>query len=437
VIARRSFLLLTGTVGAGAIVAACTHRPQPTGATTAAQTPAYAARLNEQLPLVLEENGIPGAIVLIRSPDKGDWNATFGVREIGSDAPPAIDDHVRIASITKSMTATVILQLQQEGKLSITDPISRYVADVPNGDNITIQQLAEMRSGLYSYADDPVFAATLAEHPDTIWTPHELLAIAFAHPQNFPAGSEYEYNNTNYVLLGLVMEKLTAMPAAAALQARIFGPLGLRHTMLPAPGDRALPDPHPRGYMWGPTEAYEGALPQAQLEAALAGDLEPADHTNDNPSWAWTAGGVISRAEDIADFVEAMVAGSLLDDTTRKWRLANMKPTDPSDPGGASKLGFGTYGFGLEGAGPLYGHPGNIVGFSGLAAHDPKAGTTVVILTTVYLTPQGDSPQNALFMPILAQLYPDVAAELPGASSTATLAPATSTAPTKSTGPGR
>jgi D-alanyl-D-alanine carboxypeptidase len=154
---------------------------------------------------------------------------------------------------------------------------------------------------------------------------------------------------------------------------------------------------------------------------------------------------VISRAGDVADFVEAMVAGPLLDAATRQWRLENMKPTDPSDPGGASKLGFGTYGFGLEGAGPMYGHPGNIVGFSGLAAHDPKAGTTVVILTTVYLTPHGDSPQNALFAPILGQLYPDVAAQLSGRSATATPSPSTSAGPdsstsvppASSTGPGR
>ena len=165
--------------------------------------------------------------------------------------------------------------------------------------------------------------------------------------------------------------------------------------------------------------AFEEPLPEAQLRAALAGELKPADHTNDNPSWAWTAGGVISRADEVADFVEAMVSGRLLNDTTRQWRLANMKPTDPSDPGGISKLGFGTYGFGIEGAGPMYGHPGNIVGFSGVAAHDPKAGTTVVILTTVYLTPQGGPPQNALFKPIFAQLYPEVAAQLPGGSSPA------------------
>ena len=418
---RRSFLLVTGAVGVVALVAACNRRPQPEGGTNtaASQIPAYAATLNQQIPNVLKENGIPGAIVLIRSPDKGNWSATFGVRSIGSSEPLSMDDYLRIGSITKSMTATVILQLQQEGKLSITDPISRYVPGVPNGDNITIEQLGEMRSGLFNYTDDKNFNATIAANPDTVWTPQQLLAIAFAHPPNFAPGSQYEYNNTNYALLGMTIEKLTESTATAALQARIFGPLGLRNTALPAPADSALPDPHPQGYMWGPDFGFEGPLPEAQLRAALAGGLKPADHTDDNPSWAWTAGGVISRADEVADFVEAMVSGRLLNDTTRQWRLANMKPTDPSDPGGISKLGFGTYGFGIEGAGPMYGHPGNIVGFSGVAAHDPKAGTTVVILTTVYLTPQGGPPQNALFKPIFAQLYPEVAAQLPGGSSPA------------------
>jgi D-alanyl-D-alanine carboxypeptidase len=392
------------------------------------------------MPAILKDNGIPGAIVLVRSPEKGDWTATFGVAGIGTDTPPSADDHVRIGSITKMMTATVILQLQQEGKLAITDKIARYLAGVPNGEDITLHQLAEMRSGLYSYTSDPAFAATLERHPETVWAPQQLLDIAFAHPPNFAPGSQYEYNNTNYVLLGLVIEKLTGMSASAAFQTRIFDPLGLRNTALPAATDSALTAPHPRGYMWGPNEAFEGPLPEAQLQSALAGDLLPADHTDDNPSWTWTAGAVISRAEDVADFTEAMVSGSLLDGTTRQWRLANLKPMNASAAGAAAHLGFGTYGFGLERAGPMYGHPGNMVGFSGLAVHDPTARNTVVVLATVYLTPQGESPQNVLFKPIFAQLYPELDEQLRGGGPVKPSIPAlpgtTSTAPSVSREPG-
>jgi D-alanyl-D-alanine carboxypeptidase len=437
---RRALLLLAGAASAEAALIACAKDARPPAAAAEPPRPAYARALTEQLPTILKDNGIPGAIVLIRSAEKGDWTATFGVAQVGTNTPPSADDHVRIGSITKMMTATVILQLQQEGKLAITDTISRHLPGIPNGDDITLHQLAEMRSGLYSYTSDPAFAATLERHPETVWTPQQLLDIAFTHPANFAPGSQYEYNNTNYVLLGLVIEKLTGMSASAAFQSRIFDPLGLRNTALPAAADSSLAAPHPRGYMWGPNEAFEGPLPDAQLKSALAGDVLPTDHTDDNPSWAWTAGAVTSRAEDVADFTEAMVSGSLLDDTTRQWRQANLKPMNASAAGAAASLGFGTYGFGLERAGPMYGHPGNMVGFSGLAVHDPTARNTVVVLATVYLTPQGDAPQNALFKPIFAQLYPELDEQLRGEGPADPSTPArpenTSTAPSGSGKPG-
>jgi hypothetical protein len=119
------------------------------GTTTSAgasggQLPAYAATLQEAIPKVMEENAIPGVVVLIRSKDQGDWSATFGTAELGKGVPMTIDDHFRIGSNTKTMTSTVILQLVQEGKLALDDPIGKFRPDVPNGENITIQQLAEM-----------------------------------------------------------------------------------------------------------------------------------------------------------------------------------------------------------------------------------------------------------------------------------------------------
>ena len=112
------------------------------------------------------------------------------------------------------MTAAVIMQLAQEGKLSLDDPVSKYVPGVPNGDNITIAELLEMRSGLYNYTNAPKISATIDHDPTKVWTPAELLAIAFAHPPNFPPGTAYEYNNTNYALLGLIAEKVDGKPLA-------------------------------------------------------------------------------------------------------------------------------------------------------------------------------------------------------------------------------
>src|SRR6185312_14447037 len=147
---------------------------------------------------------LPGAMVLLHTP-QGDFAFGYGATELGGTTPPRADTHFRIASNTKTMTAAVIMLLAQESKLGLNDQVSKYVSGVPNGDNITIAQLLEMRSGLYNYTNDPIISATIDTDPAKVWTPAELLAIAFAHPPNFPPGAKYEYNNTNYALLGLVV----------------------------------------------------------------------------------------------------------------------------------------------------------------------------------------------------------------------------------------
>jgi D-alanyl-D-alanine carboxypeptidase len=131
----------------------------------------------------------PGAVVLLRTP-QGEFTVSCGTTLLGANSPPRAGTHFRIASNTKTMTAAVIVLLAQEGKLSFDDPISKYIPTVPNGDNITIAQLLEMRSGLYNYTSDPIVSKTIDTDPAKVWTPAELLAIAFAHPPNFPPGKE-------------------------------------------------------------------------------------------------------------------------------------------------------------------------------------------------------------------------------------------------------
>jgi D-alanyl-D-alanine carboxypeptidase len=120
---------------------------------------------------------------------------------------------------------------------------------VPNGDNITIAQLLEMRSGLYNYTNDPIISKTIDTDPTKVWTPAELLAIAFAHPPNFPPGKEYEYNNTNYALLGLVAEKVDGKPLAQIMHERLFGPQNMQHTELPSSTVSTIPEPYSHGYL--------------------------------------------------------------------------------------------------------------------------------------------------------------------------------------------
>jgi D-alanyl-D-alanine carboxypeptidase len=171
------------------------------------------AALQTMVETTAKELLIPGALVLLRTP-QGEFTVSYGTTLLLAKSPPRADTHFRIASNTKTMTAAVIVLLAQENKLNLHDPVSKYVPGVPNGDKITIAQLLEMRSGLYNYTNDPIISETIDTDPAKVWTPAELLAIAFAHPPNFPPGKEYEYSNTNYALLGLVAEKVDGRPGA-------------------------------------------------------------------------------------------------------------------------------------------------------------------------------------------------------------------------------
>src|ERR1700757_1389522 len=133
---------------------------------------------------------IPGAVVLLRTP-QGDFTVSYGTTLLGANSPPSGDTHFRIASNTKTMTAAVIVLLAQEGKLSLDDPVLKYVPGAPNGDNITITELLNMRSGLYTYDDAPDFWGILERDPTKAWTPAEVLAIAFKHPPYFPPGTDF------------------------------------------------------------------------------------------------------------------------------------------------------------------------------------------------------------------------------------------------------
>lgn len=315
----------------------------------------------------------------------------------------SLNDYFRIGSNTKTMTSTVILQLAQEGKLSLDDPIGKFQPKVPNGQHITIAELSEMRSGLYSYTFDKGFNQTLDQDPDKAWTPQELLAIAFSHPPDFPPGTQYEYSNTNIVLLGLVIQQLTGMSVSEAFEKRIFGPLKLTHTSLPHNTDSSMPDPHPQGYQFGTNvqdiDSY--AVSAAEVPAALDGTLQPINNTNANPSWAWSAGGAISTPGDLAVYVKALVGGGLLDKKFQKLRLDSVQPTVPGQVGGVE------YGLGIARFAPnIYGHDGQIPGYSTLMVYDNKKDIAIIIGTNLSASPvSGENAAVVLGKVIISTLH--------------------------------
>src|SRR5437868_8025111 len=178
-------------VGVALLIAACS-RPSSTAGSSALK-PIDQAALQIMVDTTAKELLIPGAVVFLRT-SQGEFTASYGTTLLGAAIPPRADTHFRIASNTKTMTAAVIVLLAQEGKLRLDDPVSKYVPGVPNSDKITITELLNMRSGLYTYDDDPEFWAILERDPTKVWSPAEVLAIAFKHPPYFPPGTAFHYS---------------------------------------------------------------------------------------------------------------------------------------------------------------------------------------------------------------------------------------------------
>ncbi len=375
------------------------------GATTSGLKPIDRAALQVLVDTTIKDQLVPGAVVVLQTP-QGDFTVASGTIELGVQSPPNADTHFRIASNTKTMTAAVILQLAQEGKLRLDDPVSKYVSGVPDGDNITVEELLKMRTGLYNYTNAPQMATSLDDNPTKEWTPQELLDIAFAQPPNFAPNTEFEYSNTNYVLLGLIIEKVDGKPLAAAFQDRLFGPLGMTNTELPPGPTYTIPDPFAHGYLYGSSSVALFGEPDytpEQIAAAEDGTLKPTDYTDINHSFAFGAGNVISTANDLATWTKALVGGKVLDAEYQKLWLDSPQIEDPEKPGGQ------WYGYGITrqtwGSNNLIYHGGETAGYNSKMAVETTNDVTLVLWTTLTLDVKTEQQTaNTLMLKVLDQI---------------------------------
>ncbi len=345
---------------------------------------------------------VPGTVVILQTP-KGNFTSTYGVTTYQGSTPTSVDQHMRVGSVTKTWTGTVILQQVQDGLLKLDDPVSKYRPDVPNGDNITIEQLLNMRSGLYNYSTLRQFNQTLDDEPQKVWTQDEVLALAFAQQPYFAPGTGFHYSNTNIILLGLIAQQLeNGKPLETIMQDRLFKPLGMKGTALPPTTSNLLPEPFSHGYMYGsnvltmpPTEA----LPPDMQAAARAGTLAPVDRTAENPSWGWAAGSGYSTANDLVKWVKAMVGGGLLNADMQAKRLASLQSVNPDDPESPQ------YGWAIAKFGALYGHTGELPGFNTFAGYDPENDVTLIVWTNLEPSPDGSVPATTIAQKIVGQIY--------------------------------
>ena len=264
-------------------------QPAPAPPTT---SPADLQRLLD----AVVDTGAPGAIGAVEDGGRT-IRRVSGVGNLRTGQPPRPVQTFRVASQTKAFVATVVLQLVAAGKLGLDDPVSRHLPRLlPDGDRITVRQLLNHTSGLF----DPQVEVyqTLQDIYDLRlehWTPRQVVAMATDNGLLFPPGTAWSYSNTNYVVLGLLIERVTGTSVARQLERRLIRPLGLRHTWFPN-RTAALPPPRLHGYM--PLD--------------LAEPLVDDDITWFNPSFFWASGALVSNVDDLDRFYDALFDGRLL-----------------------------------------------------------------------------------------------------------------------------
>ncbi|MFH8390428.1 serine hydrolase domain-containing protein [Streptomyces sp. NPDC018036] len=340
-------------------------------------SPALSARLDKAVADVRRQANIPGVVVGLWMPGKGNYVRATGVADTTTRKPMSVDSYVRIGSETKTFTVTALLELVDRHRVRLDDPISRYIPGVPNGRNITLRQLAEMRSGLFPYTSDPDFVHDLLSDPQRVFTPRELLAYGFKHRNTFAPGAQFQYSNTNLVLLGLVVEKAGGQKLRDFIHQRVLRPAGLRHTLFPKGNE--FPKPHPQGY----------------TDQTLSGEV--ANSTNWNPSWAWAAGAMISNLHDLRRWAKVVATGTLLSPQTQAQRLKTLPTGFPGT----------TYGLGIFNASGWIGHNGSLPGYETVTVYLPSKKATLVIMINTDITYQGQEPSTLVARAVTQIVTPD------------------------------
>ncbi|MET9404951.1 serine hydrolase domain-containing protein [Streptomyces sp. NPDC002935] len=336
----------TGLVGATAVAIAATLA----GPAAAAPARGDHAPTRQAMEAAVRD-GVPG--VTATAEDRhGVWSATAGVGDLRTGAPRSAADRYRVGSITKTFVSTVLLQLEAEGRLSLDDTVDHWLPGLVRGNGndgtrITVRRLLNHTSGIFNYTADEDFARThflkdgfLRHRYDTM-TPEQLVAIALSHRPDFAPGTSWNYSNTNYVLAGMVIQKVTGHSYASQIRDRIIKPLGLHATSVPGT-TVTVPRPSSRAY--------------SKLAATTTGPTY--DVTALNPSMASSAGEMISDNADLNRFYTALLRGRLL---PRK-QLREMRTTVRIDGAPDIAYGLGLLDRKLSCGVHVWGHDGGIHG---------------------------------------------------------------------------
>jgi D-alanyl-D-alanine carboxypeptidase len=345
--------------------------------------------------------GAPGVVVRV---DNG-----RRVTELARQARWTVQDHrlrptdqFRMASNTKTVTATIALQLVAEGTLALADPVEKWLPGaVPNGGAITVEMLLKQTSGLFDYLDDPRLVPLVIGREQHDWQPAELVAVAVEHPPLFAPGERWDYSNTNYTLAGMVLEKASGRTYADLVGQRVIRPLRLTDTRVPT--DATFPGRHAHGYEPDAEHLAPHLPPGTPPGTGFAGPEHDGrvDVTGIDISPAWAAGGMTSTARDWQRFQSALFSGRLLP----REQLRTMLATVPQGEG-ADRYGLGVMEISTP-CGTVWGHTGGLPGYSSHVFADRTGTRSVTVLTTrmELFAPENSAAEKALFNAAVCRMY--------------------------------
>jgi D-alanyl-D-alanine carboxypeptidase len=326
---------------------------------------------------IMNDKNLPGVLVAVSVPGEGEYLTAQGKANLDTGRAPDPDDQFRIGSVTKTFVATAILQLVDEGKLNKSDTLSKWYPDFPNADRITIDDLLRMRSGIVDYWDEEALKQ-LYDNPLEQVTNEDVIEAAASKADQFePPDQETKYNNTNYNILAAIVEKVSGNDINTQISENILKPLGLKNTLYPT--NVELP---------GELHGY-GLNPQS-------GEFE--DKTILNPTPVGGAGAMISNMSDLGVWAKALYNGDLLSPETQQARLQ----TQPAEGMAPTRYGEGIF----EGTEGVWGHGGEISGFSTDMWYIPEQDATIVISVN-RCDETYDRQSGEVLQAVLKSLFPE------------------------------
>lgn len=307
--------------------------------------------------------GIPGMQVTIML-NNDLHNYYIGTIDYKRTEKVTEDNVFRIGSVTKIFTATLVLQLAEEGYLNLEDTIDKWFPDIPHSKNITIRSLLNHTSGIYNYTEDILLAAKTFLNSNKKWTPDDLYSYTLKGQPSFKPGEDHRYSNSNYLLLGLICEETTGRKYEELLHEKIIDPLDLKHTYIP-PYDEI------------PVKLVEGydrdVIPLGINKIKTS-----------NTSWssmAYSAGALISNCTDLVKFINSLFKEELISSQSLEEMMDFIACTDEDIPV-QTGYGLGLRRLEIDGN-TLIGHTGTIPGYGGLLMHNLEKNYSIAVLANI------------------------------------------------------